>query len=516
MPLNINTLQTFVNQQIDIDQSARNKNGSIEANHPPKGRFNGLAVQHGVAQSESNFSKEVLRHVKNTSLNNQEVSQLLKNVKNFDLGQGNRSGEVIFKGLKGAQLSLGDAQILLNAAARHQSQAPELPPREAPAVPHRGTKPQIQQHTLPPLSPKITLSHLNQNETINQQLQTLIDKEVGSDITALTSRPSVKLDSLAIWPSASTPGAYGINLPGVGFTKSNSLQEAQTKITEFKHTQFGNEVKGRWGNEVATLNSKPDSSSNQAAIWKSESKPGTFGVHIPNAGTFRVSDLNQAQAKFSQHGIEERIATGENITVNRTNLPPAEIARLEQTYGVNIQPISIDGKEIAYLFGSVNRQQGDNHSVLFSSHGGARGEHKTFQKPEGLELKFASTTNNTLVSRTMGFAEKLKDGHVELKEDSQIYASFSRQATDYKLSGGIGTQPEQAAQFIGEMNRGESVESFDFLLLNREAKGVHFSDVIQALKDTCGPSVQDQLICHFCRPKDDDAGKFNVRNNYTG
>ena len=53
------------------------------------------------------------------------------------------------------------------------------------------------------------------------------------------------------------------------------------------------------------------------------------------------------------------------------------------------------------------------------------------------------------------------------------------------------------------------------MLLNREAKGVHFADLLQGFQDTVG-WLPDQLVCHFCRPQDENKGRFNVSNNYLG
>ncbi|MGL5178712.1 MAG: hypothetical protein ACRC8N_11400, partial [Aeromonas veronii] len=120
-----------------------------------------------------------------------------------------------------------------------------------------------------------------------------------------------------------------------------------------------------------------------------------------------------------------------------------------------------------------------------------------------------------LVSNTMAFAEKLKDGLVGFHDESQIYGTLSREATNYRLDGGIRTQPEQAAELIGRMNRNGAEQPFDFVLLNREAKGVHFADLLQGFQDTVG-WLPDQLVCHFCRPQDENKGRFNVSNNYLG
>ncbi|NOH72233.1 hypothetical protein F0225_12925 [Vibrio pectenicida] len=288
------------------------------------------------------------------------------------------------------------------------------------------------------------------------------------------------------------------------------------EMVERKKQEFNHFVNNRWGGQVRVVNSSKECSGSKAAIWESNNKPGTFGVYIPNKDKYRASSLEDARIILAKHGIDSRISNGDGIRVNGTNLPSKEIRRLESLHSVSVLPIRIGGKEIAYLFRRSDRQNEPNHKVLISAHGSAKGEQRTFEKPDNLELDFASTTNNVLVSNTMAFAEKLQQGKVVFEEESQIYDSSNSEATDYRLTGGIGTMPEDVAKFIGKIDRVNAKHRFDFVLLNREAKGVHFSDLIQALKDSCGSQSPDQLICHFCRPKDESAGKFNVKNNYRG
>lgn len=300
------------------------------------------------------------------------------------------------------------------------------------------------------------------------------------------------------------------------------LQRIETTLTKKKNAEIAENKRQKinsfaykyWGGEVQVVNSSTEYTADKAAIWESSKKKDTFGVYIPNKGKFRASSLQDVRTVFAKHGIDSRISNGDGIRVNGTNLPLNEIKRLETLYNVSVLPIRIKGKEIAYLFRTADHQTKPNQKVLISAHGSARGEQITFEKPDNLELDFASTTNNVLVSCTLAFAEKLNQGKVAFEEDSQIYNSSHCEATDYRLTGGIRTNPEDVARFIDNNIRLKKEQSFDFVLLNREAKGIHFSDLIQALKDSSGPQAPNQLVCHFCRPKDESAGKFDVKKNY--
>lgn len=67
------------------------------------------------------------------------------------------------------------------------------------------------------------------------------------------------------------------------------------------------------------------------------------------------------------------------------------------------------------------------------------------------------------------------------------------------------------------MNREKIPQPFDFVLLNREAKGVRFADLLQGLRDTLGETnMPSQLVCHFCRPQGAHSEVFNAKENYRG
>lgn len=467
--MQIQALQTLVNQQIqqsgNADQAGRIGNSDL--------------ARAGASGQERAFADAVFDQVRHVSLNQQEIAELLPHIANFKLQQGTE-GSAILTGLRSDQLSLSDAKLLLTAAAR------QLPP----PLPERA----------PPIPPR---AHNGINELSRQF--------AGQEVQVLTSKPSSGGDMAAIWPSASKPGQFGLFIPGQGMKLAPTLSDAKQQLDTYNQSQQNHRLEARWGGAVSVLSDRPSADFNQPAIWPSASKPGSFGVHIPGKGAMRAEDLTKADSLFARHGIEARLSDGQHIKVSGTNLPETTRVALEQQHQIAITPITINGKEIAYLFSG---QQELSRSVLFSSHGSGINE-GTFTKPAGIEFDFASTRNNVLVSNTMAFAEKLKDGLVGFKEESQIYDSLSREATNYRLDGGIRTQPEQAAELIGRMNRQGAQQPFDFVLLNREAKGVHFADLLQGFKDTLG-WLPDQLVCHFCRPQDENKGKFNVSNNYLG
>ncbi|MGL4249055.1 MAG: protein-tyrosine phosphatase family protein [Aeromonas sp.] len=128
-----------------------------------QGTFQGLTVTNGARDTEKAFAQEVLRHVQNIALNQDDVAALFKstsrfNYNNFEL-RSLGSGQSQLVGLRSDQLTLKDAKTLLDAAMRQQGaphhvasapagqDAPPLPPRRAPALPPRNAGPSLaQQH----------------------------------------------------------------------------------------------------------------------------------------------------------------------------------------------------------------------------------------------------------------------------------------------------------------------------------------------------------------------------------
>jgi hypothetical protein len=473
--MQIHALQTVVNQQ--INQLGHAEQAGSLAN---KGA---ASAGVGASSPERAFAHAVFEQVRNISLNQQEVAGLLPHIANFTLHQ-DKGGGAILAGLRSDQLSLADAKLLLDAATRQLPPAkPDRPAKPAPAIPPR-----------------------QQNNTVD-----LCHHFAGQDVQVLASKPGPGSHSAAIWPSASKPGQFGVFIPGEGMKHAPTLADAKRQLDAYSAGQQTKQLEARWGGAVSVLAEKPAAGFDRPAIWPSASKPGSFGIQIPGKSAMRAEDLAKADSLFAKYGIAARLSDGQHIQVAGTNLPETARVALERQHQIAITPITINGKEIAYLFSG---QQQLNRNVLFSSHGSGINA-STFTKPEGIEFDFASTRNNVLVSNTMAFAEKLKDGLVGFHDESQIYDTLSREATNYRLDGGIRTRPEQAAELIGRMNRNGAEQPFDFVLLNREAKGVHFADLLQGFKDTVG-WLPDQLVCHFCRPQDENKGHFNVSNNYLG
>ncbi|WP_429232714.1 hypothetical protein [Aeromonas salmonicida] len=158
MTLAIQTLHRQVTQQLqnhDGELTGKLK-GNVAANK--EGTFQGLTVTSGARDTEKAFAQEVLKHVQNIALSQDDVVALHKsatrfNHNNFDL-RSIGHGESRLVALRSDQLTLNDAKILLDAALRQHGgkeaadntrqqldTPPPLPPRQAPVVPVRDGRP---------------------------------------------------------------------------------------------------------------------------------------------------------------------------------------------------------------------------------------------------------------------------------------------------------------------------------------------------------------------------------------
>lgn len=96
--------------------------GGVAAN--TEGRFQGLTITTGARDTEKAFAREVLHHVQDIALNQDDVAALHKsairfNHNNFELRSiGNGQSQLV--GLRSDQLTLKDAKTLLDAAMRQQ------------------------------------------------------------------------------------------------------------------------------------------------------------------------------------------------------------------------------------------------------------------------------------------------------------------------------------------------------------------------------------------------------------
>lgn len=176
MTLAIQTLHRQVTQQLqnhDGELTGKLK-GNVAANK--EGTFQGLTVTSGARDTEKAFAQEVLKHVQNIALSQDDVVALHKsatrfNHNNFDL-RSIGHGESRLVALRSDQLTLNDAKILLDAALRQHGgkeaadntrqqldTPPPLPPRQAPVVPARDGRPALaQQHErLMGISPKMVV-----------------------------------------------------------------------------------------------------------------------------------------------------------------------------------------------------------------------------------------------------------------------------------------------------------------------------------------------------------------------
>jgi len=161
---------TRLAEQQNVEVTGKLK-GNVAANK--EGGFQGLTVTNGARDTEKAFAREVLHHVQEIALSQDDVAELHKstvrfNQNNFELRSiGNGQSQLV--GLRSDQLTLKDAKTLLDAAMRQQGalrhavstpagqDAPPLPPRRAPALPPRSAGPALaQQHErLMRVSPKM-------------------------------------------------------------------------------------------------------------------------------------------------------------------------------------------------------------------------------------------------------------------------------------------------------------------------------------------------------------------------
>lgn len=124
MTLAIHSLHQQVTQLVEQQHGevTGKLRGGVAAN--TEGRFQGLTVTNGARDTEQAFAREVLHHVQEIALNQNDVAELHKstvrfNQNNFELRSlGNGQSQLV--GLRSDQLTLRDAKTLLDAAMRLQ------------------------------------------------------------------------------------------------------------------------------------------------------------------------------------------------------------------------------------------------------------------------------------------------------------------------------------------------------------------------------------------------------------
>ena len=190
------------------------------------------------------------------------------------------------------------------------------------------------------------------------------------------------------------------------------------------------------------------------------------------------------------------------------SLSRAEAVKLQQTYGVTAVPVTLRGKPVAYLLTRTPGKPKDN--VLFSCHASAYEQRPKVLKPDNMTIRFVAPRDRILHSTTIGFADAVAKGHARFTTDaSQLYAREKPQVTDYYLEGSINTTPETAAAKLFQLEQqGEAVNEFDFLLLDRNVRNLHFSDLMQAFRES--GIHPGQMINHHCRPVSKHARGFDV------
>ena len=194
------------------------------------------------------------------------------------------------------------------------------------------------------------------------------------------------------------------------------------------------------------------------------------------------------------------------------SLSRAEAVRLQQNYGVTAIPVTLKGKPVAYLLTRAPDKPQD--SVLLSCHGAAFEARPKVLKPDDMTIRFAAPKDRVLYSSSTGFAEAYAKGHARFNTDvSQLYNQNRREVTDYYLEGSINTTPEIAAARLSQLgDQQEAVNQFDFLLLDRNVKDLHFSDLLQAFRES--GIHPKQMINHHCRPLSQQSPGFNVSHTF--
>ena len=194
------------------------------------------------------------------------------------------------------------------------------------------------------------------------------------------------------------------------------------------------------------------------------------------------------------------------IHVTGSEIPLESRSALARTHGVAITPLVVAGKEIGYRIGS---QGASLDTALVCCHGGGMGQ-GTFAKPAGVELRFAVPGNTALRSAPLVFAERLRLGELRFDDESQFHGNAdTRRLVDYTLGGGMRTTAQDIAGFLGRAGKAGLAIPFDFLVINRNAHGVCFSDLLEAVRLADGQPLTT-LVCHFCRSHDYDYAVFDA------
>ncbi|EKL9961109.1 hypothetical protein PTB57_003185 [Vibrio parahaemolyticus] len=184
-------------------------------------------------------------------------------------------------------------------------------------------------------------------------------------------------------------------------------------------------------------------------------------------------------------------------------------SELSNRYNIKVLPVHHNEKFIGYLFQGIDSNR---NRLLISTHGTARNHTLTFNKDDDIQLNFAALANTVLSSSTTTFIDKLRQDEIQYKDASQVYDKRQRRVTNYFLSGGIRTQPENAASLVADIHGDKNNLQFDIFLLDNENTGILFSDVISSIR-----ALEPSYItfdCHFCRPKNNQAKAFSVANNF--
>ncbi|RYX97617.1 MAG: hypothetical protein EOO28_01860 [Comamonadaceae bacterium] len=341
--------------------------------------------------------------------------------------------------------------------------------------------------------------------------------------------PAVSHQRPALWRSKSHPGFLAGHIPGVGRFFAHDLHEAalafarhgiaplQEQQEQQERQAFAQAVQQHWNGQVTVLDTMPPPEYPYAAVWPTRAQ--RVGLQIPGFQPVMVASMQEAQQLLSAHGIHPgqtaQPATDGGLHEMRSHLTsPAQLAQLEEAYGIQITPITVGGVTGAYLFSAKGTA---NRNVMLASHGVDAGL-GYFEKPRQLELINASPHGTLLMGYSTEYAARLKANQVAAHRD-MITPPSERYAINYLLSGTTEENdgpmlPWQAAHLVSDINQNPDKRKFDIVVVEPAAGNITLSDLIAGLGQRLGPEVHKKMFSHICRGPDEHAPRYSSGNNF--
>ena len=360
----------------------------------------------------------------------------------------------------------------------------------------------------------------------NHKLKEMAAATFGNRVDVLSSMPPVTKipEKFSIQRSGleNMKMGFRVFIPGEGVHSAKNFQEVKTLFSNYERkSKLKEAVAEKFGDRVEVVSGRPHKNYHKLVVWENPKPEGglsrhlhlrghqkPLSVHVPMKGRFVVKNLEEAQKKIGNDlYAEPRLSSGSAVRVTGSDIPPNERLALEKQHGIKIHPVVVGEKELGYLFGGRNEKH--RGTVVISAHGSGV-EHKTFVKPEALELAYVASTDHILVADMCQFTNHYANDNIDFhRYESQIYDSNTVTATDYLLTKftDINESTDDVSSIVGGMESWPAhTKKFDLFIVNGKASNVHLSDVIQGLKDTCGPDEQNRVVGSFCRSKSSEIG----------